>query len=1174
MKIPRSLLLLVPLAVALGAYAGVMLPSPIPVDQNSPILFISALTGKPNLLSYLVGFTLGVQPSLVIFILVSSSVAILYGSTCLLLREAGVGLPGTIVSLSLLLTLPFLNFGAFTSLVAILIPAALASLGMALAMRGKRRNVTVGVALVVASAFIAPAFSFAAGLSAILWAAISWRKDKDEALNCGMFANGSILAGLGGLTLVRPIESLQPVPAFLYPTHEPVFYLLLAGMSGLGLYLAWRRDPTFTLKVASWAFVSIVVSWTGITGALVLMAVPLALLSSYPVAFGVAGLASTKREGEEQVVEVDALKLAALLLVGAVVLSSVSGTLSNAASYLPVGASDVKSLLDVAAFLNGRNSSVIAPLSLLPWLSVYSGQRLASDDPYLLDSWSQTSFRVQSGSVRVDDWEPFSASRAPRIAIFDGLSFKYLLYVDDSYVRFTVSYGNQSWVESPYGMAYLGYRQLNDTSIEMDFQSRWLQIKKVISAVGSIATISYQFSALRGVSVRDVQVSVFGDWPYTIDSFRGEGDRSFITAGGRSFGLTAPVNSTAAFLEQQHSVRLSEPFGSSSGAFSLAVECYDALQSGGPSFTSSIFDFFNTKGESFVVAKSDNPDRYSSVSTSYLQSLYLVDSYQSVSFEVSEPIGFEIGDSYVRANFYTYTQNTAPLMSIVDAYMRASFTAGGGNYVEAPSDGRVLSEALNGTDRFVTYETSGLLINKTLTYSNGSLGLEYLFRAKEGNVTSVDGYLWLPWGMDYSYSLGPGYVMLKAPMGSFNISYAPYPDLTVDVGPHPPGGQPSIRFSGPVDRLVLRVTAIQPLNVTYIPTTRPKMNGSDVVQVEAPYLMGPWQEAPHGAAIQERGRGFVRAQDKALSYVISFNSTNDGVDVKYRFSPKGGTLLSGGWALVWLNLNLDQVDHSFITDGFRTVGLRVGGYDITAGPEPTSVSLSKSESGTAVLNVTFSGGELEIHIGGRLNASYIASPGPSLADVISVQGVLPTRYAESPSNAVVLQEQSSVNERMITYETAGLLFTKRVQAQPNNSISISYEASAKGEKETLVEAKSVIWIPWERLLLNYSIGESGLTLSLDSGEVNLSFSPRPSNISYVADPQPSFVLTYEIPYSSSFNYTMVVRSSTNSPISVTFQDSSRPVEDSSDVIRLNVLYGFLQMVYQAGDIRVYRVIKP
>lgn len=224
---------------------------------------------------------------------------------------------------------------------------------------------------------------------------------------------------------------------------------------------------------------------------------------------------------------------------------------------------NVDSIMDVANFLKDKNAKILAPLDLLPWISKYSGLRPITKDQKLLDAWSRTAFRIQSKFLRIDDWEPFSSSRAPKLAIYDGSNFIYLLYIDDSYVRFTLNNEKGEWIESPYKMNFLGYK-ISNTSIQMSFQSKWIRIDKNLTVSGNIAMISYSFNT-SNAKVKHVNLFFFPEWPFNLNGYRAQGEKVFVASGNNWFGLESSKNYTIIFDEEIKAIKFIKDFNSKNG---------------------------------------------------------------------------------------------------------------------------------------------------------------------------------------------------------------------------------------------------------------------------------------------------------------------------------------------------------------------------------------------------------------------------------------------------------------------------------------------------------------------------------------------------------------------------------------------------------------------------------
>jgi hypothetical protein len=1157
-KYVGAMTIVLPMVVAGAAYSLSYSASPVPVDPYSPYVYVSALEGRANLLSLLIRGALGLQPSLVMLCLAVACTGMLSVSAYSVAKWAGLGPYARLLAVLAVLILPMSNYAAFTGLSALVMPAALISLGLSIALWGKRIYVAVGLAFIVLSVFIDPTFSFVACLVAASWSAIMWQNRKDEAFSYAMLSSSCFLAGIAGLTLTQPVNVPLALPDSFHLLGDPLLYTAVVAVAIIASLLSYKERGSQAVKGTLWMFIPLALS-LGFDGATAMSLVPMAFFSAYAFSYAVRRLVSRSAEGGEAVFDIDVSKFFALVLVLLVLSSSVASTLTLVHSQGTEN-SDSTAILQAASFLKGTGSTLIAPISLLPWLSVYSGQGIQALGADQSDFWLQTDFRLQSPLVRVDDWEPFSVARSPRIAVSDGSAFEYMLYIDDSYAKFTMSMGNDSWTESPYGMTYLGYRWLNNSSYELDYSSSWLNMAKVIAVNGSDVNITYGFTALGGASVSDAQISIFPD-SQDISYFSTNGSSAVVIVGGVGFNLQGGRGSSLALGSAPPSITLALPLNASNGTVSLTIGCLDAVAGPEAGYAASLLDLFRGPGPEYVVTTRGAFQSQWNLTATLLDSLDLIDAYQSVEFSVEEPTSMILGDSYVRASFYTYSNDTAPVFSVNDSFVKATIVAGGTTFNESLQNGTVVNEAVNETGRFVEYETNSLMVNKSLSLTGGSLSLRYDFAAIGGNVTSVSAFLSLPSDQGYSYSQGRGFTVLAMAMGSFNLTYGQ--QFQAVVGSVGPGGQPGILISGPGGAIAISVDAVQPLSSEYLPASRPAMNGSDYLQVSAPFLSGPWIESPSGAAVVERGQGFVVAQGKNLVYNKTYEFTAQGATVTYRFAPIGRTIIIGGYAMLAIYTDFSQANYSYTSDG-----LSLEGYDISISSGLVSTALT-TYGNDPVLNITYSGDALGVMVQGDLNASYDSSGSAPLNDQMVLAVQLPKYYSESPYDALVTSDQVSDGVRTVVYQTEGLTFTKTVSIPGNHTLQISYEVRTRGS-QSIKSISSVVWIPWERFLVNYSGSGAMISLQLDSGQFNLTFAPAPSNTSYVVDPQPAIMAVFQSPAVNEFNYSITITSA--SLLSTAFVDTSRPQETGSDAITVYSYSGFLQPVYQVGDLVVYKVI--
>jgi hypothetical protein len=720
----------------------------------------------------------------------------LYLSLHLLLRRVGTPLTVRLVSSLLLLIFTAVNFTVFKGSLMLLLPASLASLALALAFLGRPRNMAVAVPLVLSACLVQPIFGLVVWVAGLLPGFYSLRGKLDGPIARAAFSFAGLLGFVIGRNFVKPISILQPIPYFFQFQQEPVFYLLLIGASSLGLYLLWGKDNVLSAMTMAWIVSSIFLA-PDATAALLFLSIPITFLTSFPLSSGLAG--NTLRKVGESVVEIDLQKVAAVALVAAFLISTTSLTSSTSSALFATGNAENQSILQAASFLRGTDSTLVAPTGTLPYLSLNSGDSIPKVDSQTLSAWGETTFRLQTSYVRLDDWEPLSSSRAPRLAVSDGARYEYLLYIDDSQVQFTMKSGNAPFAVSPYGMAFLGYKWMNDSSLQARFASQFLSINKTENVAVAHAIISYQFRARGNASVSNCSMAVYAEWPFTIDSFSGQGSSFFAKSGGKYFGFLASPGASATFLQNQHSIMISKAFLSSGGTMTLRTDAFDARSSGVPSVAASIYDYIRSPGNNYIVA-AGAPDRFSNVPTSLQQSLYIDDAYQSFGF-TGQPIG------------------------------------AGGQYVESPYKSNVLQENASSNWRTVKYETRGLDIVKEISIpSNDSMSIRYSASCIEASCSSIrnaSSYLWIPWSRYLVNSSVTGsYVNLTLDTGSLTIEFSPKPSFIAIVNT-PQSAIEAIYEASGSGNLTYAITIGSKAgsSVTLQDSSRPMLTGSDVVSV-------------------------------------------------------------------------------------------------------------------------------------------------------------------------------------------------------------------------------------------------------------------------------------------------------------------------------------------------------
>ncbi|MFQ6086297.1 MAG: hypothetical protein ACE5OY_08585, partial [Candidatus Bathyarchaeia archaeon] len=201
--------------------------------------------------------------------------------------------------------------------------------------------------------------------------------------------------------------------------------------------------------------------------------------------------------GHSPVVEVviDLPKLAAVLLVAFLTISTVFvGYNASASIYSEHSVSRYFTNEEIASAVrwirgNMRGEAVLASKPLVAaWLEALSGKRFIGfrglDEALVSETIKSTSFRILTPSLLVDEWEPFSASKAPCISYYDGGGYEPIAYIDDSFVRVRLIKDGKEWIESPYRAAYHGYRWVSEAQPEVilvqGFETHGLLFEKTI----------------------------------------------------------------------------------------------------------------------------------------------------------------------------------------------------------------------------------------------------------------------------------------------------------------------------------------------------------------------------------------------------------------------------------------------------------------------------------------------------------------------------------------------------------------------------------------------------------------------------------------------------------------------------------------------------------------------
>ncbi|RLE75746.1 MAG: hypothetical protein DRJ56_05265, partial [Thermoprotei archaeon] len=497
---------------------------------------------------------------------------------------------------------------------------------------------------------------------------------------------------------------------------------VLVPLGGAAYYV--KRRDWWPMAVAGLASLPLIAAGPEHAALAYGLALPFAL---YPVLmYGEAVAVRSVGEGEERVVEVEVsvekavaifLVLATLLAAGGAGASSVESSVLRDAAVQPW-------IVDLAEWISLNTppgSKVAAPPEVVGWLSVLTGRvPYEVDEEFLrsVDLVTSTFLRVETEFLRVDEWEPFSAARAPAVSVWDGLSFRGVVFVDDSKVRASLRVGEKPGViESPYRARFLGYsvdRLREAVVVREAFETDHTVINKtlVVYTDRPAVEVRYLFSAKRGAVIETLQLPVwssFGARVRNVTVGRGE---AWMAIDGfdvyvRYIGSQPQVSGKLANHPHVNAVFRIEGYRAEIG---LVVRVEGARRSGRGVWVSNILQESRKYGFNYVVTRNVKP-------------LYL-----------------EQGMVARREALY-----------VVDAFVRFLIESWGKEWVEAPSYALVLSDRREGNAtgwvRFTTFRTAGLIVNKTTVFSQHRVEVEYVAAPHKERTylerASVS--VWIPW---------------------------------------------------------------------------------------------------------------------------------------------------------------------------------------------------------------------------------------------------------------------------------------------------------------------------------------------------------------------------------------------------------------------------------------------
>ena len=616
---------------------------------------------------------------------------------------------------------------------------------------------------------------------------------------------------------------LAPVVRFDY-LADPIFLGVLVITSALGAVAIARKSGIERLIAPAWFAIAPIMAF-GMPGSNPQAAIPyvipslLTLASSALIsARGALTLDKARDKDDQEITEVtvDVPRAMLVTLVAYLLVSSTVSMWSVSSSYYYSNSvsryftdKELTSAIDWLKENVPPNCAIIAPPAVAPWLQALVPNRIVGfrtmEERMAAEAVTRTNFRIQTPYLLMDDWEPYSTTMSPLISAYDGSVYVDILFIDDSFVRTTLTKEGQQYVESSYGAAYLGYDLSEHPEgfvLVQSFMTQGLEIEKTIRTYKTNGTveISYTIKPRAGVSLRQlvlpVRISPGGSPPrISVDGSRA----SFMVSGlAVQLDFTHPSSSLEVRTWDEGNMMVQATFEPREGLIQAGVTINAEVQgrSSLPSWAGSVAELLRKYNISYVVSQADY-----------------------------DPFARQAGSRGRQA------------LSIIDSFNRIMFQRGESTWIEAPYNALVASESERVEDnvetRFVAYSTAGLLINKTILVAanNFSMFLDVVPKDPSSRTLSANITLWLPWSaILVNHTISGGVAKLYTDAGSMLLSFTG--DVkSIEVGRDPEFGQlrvlVSFDLSGPHDRIGVTIHSGSNVRYEYVRDSRPYMKTCD-----------------------------------------------------------------------------------------------------------------------------------------------------------------------------------------------------------------------------------------------------------------------------------------------------------------------------------------------------------
>jgi hypothetical protein len=191
--------------------------------------------------------------------------------------------------------------------------------------------------------------------------------------------------------------------------------------------------------------------------------------------------------------------------------------------------------------------------------------------------------------------------------------------------------------------------------------------------------------------------------------------------------------------------------------------------------------------------------------------------------------------------------------------------------------------------------------------------------------------------------------------------------------------------------------------------------------------------------------------------------------------------------------------------------------------------------------------------------------------ILNHEGV---NYVEAPAYAKVLNESIDGQNRVVKYQTAGLVILKEVNVT-HNAVGIRYEVEPFKPRTQLISMTLSLWVPWTRTVFSQEASHNKLKLTMDVG--NYTIKVVRGNVTFLGlGPDPEFKqLKVQIQVSlKPMGDVVELKIEAEGAIRVEYNACSRPVMDGSDILKILCLKGIFSPIYQDKMFALYKITPP